>query len=108
MYLSCDTKKFHDNESTHILHNFWTCTHRGKLPPIPLAAPLLQRHYDVNVMIVNVFGGKIALAMLSVPTATVIMDGIVVGREDIKHRPVTPTLYKYKLSPIDPCDCIVL
>jgi len=46
--------------------------------------------------------------MLSVQTATVIMDGIVVGREDIKHRPVTPTLYKYKLSPIDPCDCIVL
>ena len=33
MYLSCDTKKFHDNESTHILHNFWTSTHRGKLPP---------------------------------------------------------------------------
>ena len=29
MYLSCDTKKFHDNESTHILHNFWTSTHRG-------------------------------------------------------------------------------
>jgi len=40
MYLSCDTKKFHDNESTHILHNFWTSTHRGKLPPSPLAAPL--------------------------------------------------------------------
>ena len=35
MYLSCDTKKFHDNESTHILHNFWTSTHRGKLPPFP-------------------------------------------------------------------------
>jgi len=37
MYLSCDTKKFHDNESsTHILHNLWTSTHRrGKLPPIP-------------------------------------------------------------------------
>jgi len=34
VYLSCDTKKFHDNESTHILHNFWTSTHRGgKLPP---------------------------------------------------------------------------
>jgi len=33
MYLSCDTKKFHDNESTHILHNFWTSTHREKLPP---------------------------------------------------------------------------
>ena len=33
MYLSCDTKKFHDNESRHILHNFWTSTHRGKLPP---------------------------------------------------------------------------
>jgi len=30
MYLSCDTKKLHDNESTHVLHNFWTSTHRGK------------------------------------------------------------------------------
>ena len=43
MYLSCDTKKFHDNESTHILHNFWTSTHRGgsfPLLPPPLAAPL--------------------------------------------------------------------
>jgi len=36
MYLSCDTKKFHDNESSHILLNFWTSTHRGKLhPPFP-------------------------------------------------------------------------
>jgi len=35
MYLSCDTKKFHDNESTHILHNFWTSIHRGKLSPYP-------------------------------------------------------------------------
>jgi len=36
MYLSCETKKFHDNESTHLLHNFWTSTHRGrKLPPFP-------------------------------------------------------------------------
>jgi len=36
MYLSCDTKKFHDNESTHVLHNFWTSTRRGgKLPPFP-------------------------------------------------------------------------
>ena len=35
MYLSCDTKKFRDNESTHILHNFWTSTHRGKLSPSP-------------------------------------------------------------------------
>ena len=33
--MSCDTKKFHDNESTHILHNFWTSTHRGKLPSPP-------------------------------------------------------------------------
>jgi len=41
MYLSCDTKKFHDNESTHILHNFWTSTHRGEAFPLtPLAAPL--------------------------------------------------------------------
>ena len=35
MYLSCDTKKFHDNESTHILHNFYTTTKGGKLPPSP-------------------------------------------------------------------------
>ena len=41
MYFSCDTKKFHDNESTHILHNFWTSTHRGEASPVPsLAAPL--------------------------------------------------------------------
>ena len=33
MYLSCDTKKFHDNESTHILHNFWTSTHMGEAFP---------------------------------------------------------------------------
>jgi len=48
MYLSCDTKKFHDNESTHILHNFWTSTHRGKLPPSPLAAPLAADEIDLN------------------------------------------------------------
>jgi len=35
MYLSCDTKKFHYNESTHILHNFWTSTHRGEASPLP-------------------------------------------------------------------------
>ena len=41
MYLSCDAKKFHDNESTHILHNFWTSTHRGEASSLPpLAAPL--------------------------------------------------------------------
>ena len=39
VYLSCDTKKFHHNDSTHILHNFWTSTHRGEASP-PLAAPL--------------------------------------------------------------------
>ena len=39
MYLSCDTKKFHDNESTHILHNFWTSAHGWKASP-PMAAPL--------------------------------------------------------------------
>jgi len=33
MYLSCDTKKFHDNESTRILHNFWTSTHRVEAFP---------------------------------------------------------------------------
>ena len=33
MYFSCDTKTFHDNESTHILHNFWTSTHRGEASP---------------------------------------------------------------------------
>jgi len=45
MYLSlyiCDTKKFHDNESTHILHNFWTSTYRGEAS-FPLAAPLVRR-----------------------------------------------------------------
>jgi len=31
MYLSCVTKKFHDNESAHILHNFWTSTHCVRL-----------------------------------------------------------------------------
>ena len=35
MYLSCDTKKFHDNKSTHILHNFWTSTHTGEASPLP-------------------------------------------------------------------------
>ena len=35
MHLSCEAKKFHDNESTHILHNFWASTHRGELPPLP-------------------------------------------------------------------------
>ena len=34
MYMSCDTKKFHDNESTHILHNFWTSSHRGEASPL--------------------------------------------------------------------------
>ena len=33
MYLSCDTKKFYDNESTHILHNFSTSTHRAEASP---------------------------------------------------------------------------
>ena len=42
MYLSCNKKKFHDNESTHILHNFWTSTHRGEASPLPLAAPLIR------------------------------------------------------------------
>ena len=44
MYLSCDTKKFRDNESIHILHNFWTSTHRGEASPLPppLAAPLRE------------------------------------------------------------------
>jgi len=41
VYLSCDTKKFHDNESTHISHNFWTSPHRGEASPLPpVAAPL--------------------------------------------------------------------
>ena len=40
MYLSCDTKKLHDNESTHILHNFWTSTHRGESFPPPQSPPL--------------------------------------------------------------------
>ena len=39
MYLSCDTKKFHDNESTHILHNFGRPPIGGKLPPGGATAP---------------------------------------------------------------------
>jgi len=31
MYLSCDTKKFHDNESTHIFHIFGRPPIGGKL-----------------------------------------------------------------------------
>jgi len=40
MYLSCDTKKFRDNESTHILHNF-------ERPPIGGSFPLppWRRHW---------------------------------------------------------------
>ena len=34
-------KKFHDNESTHILHNFGRPPIGGSFPPPPLAAPLL-------------------------------------------------------------------
>ena len=40
MYLSCDTKKFHDNESTHILHIFGRPPIGGSFPlPLSLAAP---------------------------------------------------------------------
>jgi len=45
MYLSCNTKKFHDNEAhtiQHILHNFRTSTHRGEETLHPLAAPLAR------------------------------------------------------------------
>ena len=41
MYLSCDTKKFHDNEA----HTYYIIFGRppigGSFPPFPLAAPLL-------------------------------------------------------------------
>ena len=55
MYLSCDTKKFHDNESAHILHNVGRLPIGGKLPPCPLAAPLMSidasphRHVARNI-----------------------------------------------------------
>ena len=49
-----DTKKFHDNESTHILHNFWTSTHRGEasapLPPRGATAPDRQPHQLVIIV----------------------------------------------------------
>jgi len=49
MHLSCDTKKFHDNESTHILHNFWTSTHTGgSFPPAPC------RHHCDDQHVTNV------------------------------------------------------
>ena len=35
MYLSCETKKFHDNESTHILHNFGRPPIAGEASPFP-------------------------------------------------------------------------
>jgi len=61
MYFSCDTKKFHDNESTHILHNFWTSTHRGgsspwrrhcALPTNP-TGPVVSRHGQIASRIVS-------------------------------------------------------
>ena len=48
VYLSCDTKKFNDNESSHILHNFWTSTHRGEASPLPLTVPLPRTHTGVD------------------------------------------------------------
>ena len=50
------TKKFHDNESTQILHNFWTSTHRagGSFPLTPLAAPL---DYSLKTFRVNRVNG---------------------------------------------------
>jgi len=53
VYLSCDTKKFHDNESTRILHNFWTFTHRaGSFPPIPLGGASGTLQYTVVVIVI--------------------------------------------------------
>ena len=47
--MSCDTKKFYDNESTHILYKFWTSTHRGGSFPLPpLAAPLYAAPADAR------------------------------------------------------------
>jgi len=43
MYFSCDTKKFHDNVSTHILNSFWTSTHRGE------SSPLWRRHCRLRI-----------------------------------------------------------
>jgi len=62
MYLSCDTKKFHDNESTRVLHNFWTSTMApgGSFSPFPrLAAPLTlwtrhsQSHSSVTIIVTS-------------------------------------------------------
>ena len=55
MYLSCDTKKFHDNESTHILHNFWTSTHRGEASPFPPggATVVLQKFKKLSCPLVT-------------------------------------------------------
>jgi len=52
MYLSCDTKKFHGNESTRTLHNIWTSTHRGgSFPPFPpggatARTPICATHFS--------------------------------------------------------------
>ena len=47
--MSCDTKKFHDNESTHILHNFWTSTHRREAFPLPGGATVRHMHYTIPI-----------------------------------------------------------
>jgi len=49
MYLSCDTKKFHDNEISHILHNFWMSTHRGESFSLaPGGATVSRRTWTVS------------------------------------------------------------
>ena len=50
VYLSCYTKKFHDNESTHILHNFGRPPIGGSFPPSPLAAPLALGCTDAQTL----------------------------------------------------------
>ena len=67
----CDTKKFHDNESAHILHNFWTSTHRGKASPLPPLAPPLIVSYrllaerDIAYRVIVVAGVPLSAALLS-------------------------------------------
>ena len=69
MYLSCDMKKFHDNESTHILYNFWTSTHRaGSF--LPLAAPLHST--IVHVKAVSAFAALLAIWSLQVPSLAIL------------------------------------
>jgi len=50
----------------HTLHNFWTSTHRGKLPPPPLAAPLTGRSAANSTRVIRCGSYRCSVVVLSV------------------------------------------